>query len=262
MPKFVMQRTIYEVRERHSNMYSWTVLILTNILAEIPYHIILGVITFAIFNYTVFGIRSSEDQGLILLFFVYFYVLVGTFAAMVIAPLPDATTAGRVTTVLFSMMLLFAGVFQTPTALPGFWIFMYRVSPMTYLVGGVSVTGLAGDTIICSNSELAIFQPPTGETCGSYMQQYIEQGALGTLLNPQATTDCSYCPLRYTDQILARSGMYYHDRWRDWALGFAYVIFNIAATFLLYALFRLSLCGAGIKRVQQVFRRNGHHTGV
>ncbi|EWY89807.1 hypothetical protein FOYG_07462 [Fusarium oxysporum NRRL 32931] len=262
MPKFVMQRTIYEVRERHSNMYSWTVLILTNILAEIPYHIILGVITFAIFNYTVFGIRSSEDQGLILLFFVYFYVLVGTFAAMVIAPLPDATTAGRVTTVLFSMMLLFAGVFQTPTALPGFWIFMYRVSPMTYLVGGVSVTGLAGDTIICSDSELAIFQPPTGETCGSYMQQYIEQGALGTLLNPQATTDCSYCPLRYTDQILARSGMYYHDRWRDWALGFAYVIFNIAATFLLYALFRLSLWGSGIKRVQQVFRRNGHHTGV
>ncbi|KAL9563946.1 hypothetical protein ACKAV7_011981 [Fusarium commune] len=251
MPKFVMQHTIYEVRERHSNMYSWTVLILTNILAEIPYHIVLGVITFAIFNYTVFGIRSSEDQGLILLFFVYFYVLVGTFAAMVIAPLPDATTAGRVTTVLFSMIILFAGVFQTPTALPGFWIFMYRVSPMTYLVGGVSVTGLAGDTIVCSDSELAIFQPPTGETCGSYMQQYIEQGALGTLLNPEATTDCSYCPLRDTDQILARSGMYYHDRWRDWALGFSYVIFNIGATFLLYALFRLALWGAGVKEGQK-----------
>lgn len=101
-------------------MYSWAVLVLANILVEIPYHVLLGVMTFAIFNYTVFGIRSSEEQGLVLLFFVYFYILAGTFAQMVVAPLLDATTVGRVTTILFSMMILFAGVFQTPAALPGF----------------------------------------------------------------------------------------------------------------------------------------------
>jgi ABC-type multidrug transport system permease subunit len=244
-------------------MYSWKVLIFANILVEIPYHIVLGVMTFAIFNYTVFGIRSSQDQGLILLFFIYFYILVGTFAAMVIAPLPDATTAGRVTTVLFSMMILFAGVFQTPSALPGFWIFMYRISPMTYLVGGVAVSGLSGDAIICSHAELSTFQPPDGETCGSYMQPYLEQGALGTLLNPDATQGCSYCPLRYTDQILARSGMYYHDRWRDWGLGFAYIAFNIAATFCFYYLFRLRVWGGGFKKVAQMLpRKNGRHADV
>ncbi|KAG7416620.1 ZEB2-regulated ABC transporter 1 [Fusarium oxysporum f. sp. raphani] len=205
MPKFIVQRTLYEVRERHSNMYSWSVLILANILAEIPYHVVLGVMTFAIFNYTVFGIRSSEDQGLVLLFFVYFYILAGTFAHMVVAPLPDATTAGRVVTILFWMMILFSGVFQTLIALPGFWIFMYRVSPMTYLVGGVAVSGLSGDAIICSQAELAVFQPPAGETCGAYMQPYLEQAAPGTLLNPDATASCSYCPLGYADQVLARS---------------------------------------------------------
>ncbi|KAH7142524.1 ABC-2 type transporter-domain-containing protein [Fusarium sp. MPI-SDFR-AT-0072] len=182
MPKFI----------RHSNMYSWSILILANILVEIPYHVVLGAMTFAIFNYTVFGIRSSEDQGLVLLFFVYFYILAGTFAHMVVAPLPDATTAGRVVTMLFSMMILFAGVFQTLIALPGFWIFMYRVSPMTYLVGGVAVSGLSGDAIICSQAELAVFQPPAGETCGAYMQPYLEQAAPGTLLNPDATASCSY----------------------------------------------------------------------
>ncbi|KAJ0132429.1 Uncharacterized protein HZ326_24491 [Fusarium oxysporum f. sp. albedinis] len=207
MPKFVVQRTLYEVRERHSNMYSWSVLILANILVEIPYHVVLGVMAFAIFYYTVFGIRSSEDQGLVLLFFVYFYILAGTFAHMVVAPLPDATTAGRVVTILFSMMILFAGVFQTPIALPGFWIFMYRVSPMTYLVGGDAVSGLSGDPIVCSHAELAVFQPPTGETCGAYMQPYLEQAAPGTLLNPDATASFSYCPLGYADQVLARSVM-------------------------------------------------------
>ncbi|EXL64034.1 ATPase [Fusarium oxysporum f. sp. conglutinans race 2 54008] len=255
MPKFIMQRTVYEVREKHSNMYSWVALIFANILVEIPYHLVLGIITFAIFNYTVFGIRSPEDQGLALLFFTYFYVLVGTFAVMVTAPLPDATTAGRITTVLFSMMILFTGVFQTPTALPGFWIFMYRVSPMTYLVGGVSVSGLSGDPVVCSQSELAVFQPPAGDTCGSYMQPYLEQGATGTLLNPSAAANCSYCPLQYADQILARSGMYYQDRWRDWALGFAYIAFNILATFVLYSLLRLGLLGSGFNKVKQLFRR-------
>jgi ABC-type multidrug transport system permease subunit len=243
-------------------MYSWAVLILANILAEIPYHVVLGVMTFAIFNYTVFGIRSSEDQGLVLLFFVYFYILAGTFAHMVVAPLPDATTAGRVTTVLFSMMILFAGVFQTPTALPGFWIFMYRVSPMTYLVGGVAVSGLSGDPIVCSQSELAVFQPPTGETCGTYMQPYLEQGAPGTLLNPDATANCSYCPLRYADQVLARSGMYYDERWRDWGLGFAYIAFNIAAVFALYYLFRLRVWGRGIKKIAEMIRqKTGRNVG-
>ncbi|KAG7418700.1 ATP-binding cassette transporter CGR1 [Fusarium oxysporum f. sp. raphani] len=215
MSKFIVQRTLYEVRERHSNMYSWSVLILANMLVEIPYHVVLGVMTSAIFNYTVFGVRSSEDQGLFLLFFVYFYILAGTFAHMVFAPLPDTTTSGRVVTILLSMMILFAVVFQTPIALPGFCIFMYRVSPMTYLVGGVAVSGLSGDPIVCSHAELAVFQPPTGEICGAYMQPYLEQAALGTLLSPDATASCPYCPLAYVDQVLARSGMYYDERWRN-----------------------------------------------
>ncbi|EWY79928.1 hypothetical protein FOYG_16992 [Fusarium oxysporum NRRL 32931] len=215
MSKFIVQRTLYEVRERHSNMCSWSVLILANMLVEIPYHVVLGVMTSAIFNYTVFGVRSSEDQGLFLLFFVYFYILAGTFAHMVFAPLPDTTTSGRVVTILLSMMILFAVVFQTPIALPGFCIFMYRVSPMTYLVGGVAVSGLSGDPIVCSHAEFAVFQPPTGEICGAYMQPYLEQAALGTLPSPDAPASCPYCPLAYVDQVLARSGMYYDERWRN-----------------------------------------------
>ncbi|KAK2666310.1 AAA ATPase domain [Fusarium oxysporum f. sp. vasinfectum] len=247
MPKLIVQRTLYEVRERHSNMYSWSVLTHANILVEIPYHVVLGIMTSAIFNYAVLGARSSDDQGLVLLLFVYFYILAGTFAHMVVAPLPDATTSGRVVTILFSMMILFAGVFQTPIALPGFWGFMYRVSPMTYLIGGVAVSGLSGDPIVCSHAELAVFQPPTGETCGAYTQPYLEQAAPGTLLNPDATASCSYCPLGYADQVLARSGMYYDERWRDWGLGFIYIAFNIAAVFAFYYLFRLRVWGLWIE---------------
>lgn len=204
-------------------------------------------VTFVIFNYTVFDIRSTEDQGLVLLFFVYFYVLAGTFAHMVVAALPDAITAGRVTTILFSMMILFAGIFQTPAALPRFWVFMYRVSPMTYLLAGVAVSGLSGNPITCSPPELAIFQPPTDKTCGAYLWQYLKDGALGTLLDPDATVNCSYCPLRFADQVLARSGMYYDQRWMDWGVSFAYICFNIAAVFGLYYFFRVRAWGRQMK---------------
>uniref|UniRef100_A0A0B7JQ34 ABC transporter domain-containing protein n=1 Tax=Bionectria ochroleuca TaxID=29856 RepID=A0A0B7JQ34_BIOOC len=239
MPRFIAQRTIYEVRERHSNMYSWPVLILANLLVELPYHILLGVCTFTIFNYTVFGIRSAEEQGLVCIFLIHFYILAGTFALMVVAPLPDATTAARLATIMFSMMVLFAGVFQIPTALPRFWIFMYRVSPMTYFVGGTAVSGLSGTPITCSPSEIAVFQPPRGSNCGSYMQPFLDNGAPGALLNPGATANCSYCPLRSADQVLARSGMYYYQRWMDWGVGFAFVAFNIAGAFGFFYLFRV-----------------------
>jgi ATP-binding cassette, subfamily G (WHITE), member 2, PDR len=255
MPNFVLQRVLYEVRERHSNTYSWVVLILANVLAEIPYHVVLGVVSFASYNYTVFGIRSPEDQGLVLLFLVEFYVLAGTFAQMIIAPLPNTTTAGRVTTILFAMMLLFAGVFQPPDAFPGFWIFMYRVSPMTYLVGGISVSGLADKPIVCSSDEVAVFQPPSGDTCGSYLQPYLDGGGAGTLLNPDATADCSYCPLQSTTQVLDRFGMSYSKRWFNWGIGLVYIAFNILCVFVLYYLFRVRVWGKWVHKLAQMRRQ-------
>jgi ATP-binding cassette subfamily G (WHITE) protein 2 (PDR) len=71
--------------------------------------------------YAVFGVQDSDRQGLILLFCVQFFIFASTFAHMLIAGLPDAETAGNIATLMFSLTLVFNGVFQPPTALPGFW---------------------------------------------------------------------------------------------------------------------------------------------
>ena len=134
MPRFIMQRDLYEVRERPSKAYSWKAFLIANIAVEIPYQILLGVMVFASYFYPIYtqgGIPSSSRQGLILLLVVQFFVFASTFAHMLIAALPDAETAGKIGTFMFSMALSFNGVFQPPYALPGFWIFMYRVSPLT-----------------------------------------------------------------------------------------------------------------------------------
>jgi ATP-binding cassette subfamily G (WHITE) protein 2 (PDR) len=136
------------------------------------------------------------------------------------------------------MTLIFNGVMQTPDALPGFWIFMYRVSPLTYWVAGIAAAMLHGRQVVCAEAELSIFNPPAGETCGQYMQAYLTQ-APGTLNNPDASADCSYCALSVADQYLNGSNIYWSERWRNFGLMWAYVIFNIAAATFLYYFFRV-----------------------
>ena len=134
MPRFILQRDLYEVRERPSKAYSWKAFLVANIVVEIPYQILLGILVFACYYYPIYtrgGIPASSRQGLILLLLVQFFVFTSTFAHMLIAALPDSETAGNIATLMFSLTLTFNGVFQSPQALPGFWIFMYRVSPLT-----------------------------------------------------------------------------------------------------------------------------------
>ncbi|EHL03024.1 putative ABC transporter CDR4 [Glarea lozoyensis 74030] len=241
MPRFILQRDLYEVRERPSKAYSWKAFLIANIVVEIPYQILLGIMVFGSYFYPIYtneGIPSGERQGLILLFLVQFFVFASTFAHMLIAALPDSETAGNIATLMFSLTLTFNGVFQPPNALPGFWIFMYRVSPLTYLVGGIAATGLSGREVQCSDSELAVMQPPAGSNCGDYLAPYA-QAAGGRIYNPLATADCQYCALINTDQSLASTNVYYGERWRNYGIGFAYIFFNIFMAVLLYYLIRV-----------------------
>ena len=50
--------------------------------------------------------------------------------------------------------------------LPRFWIFMYRVSPLTYLIDALLSTGVANTDVTCAPYELVEISPPQGMTCG------------------------------------------------------------------------------------------------
>ncbi|KAF9890970.1 hypothetical protein FE257_005227 [Aspergillus nanangensis] len=238
IPLFITQRALYEVRERPSKTYSWTAFMMSSILVEIPYQIVMGIIVFACYYYAVDGVQSSSRQGLALLFFLQFFVYASTFADLVIAALPDAETAGAIVTLLFSMALTFNGVMQTPEALPGFWIFMYRLSPFTYWVGGVAATQMHGREIRCSDVEMSVFNPPSGMNCGDYMQQYMSV-APGYLENPNATDSCNYCSISTADQYLGSVHMEWDQRWRNFGIFWAYIVFDIAAAVALYYCFRV-----------------------
>jgi ABC-type multidrug transport system permease subunit len=247
IPLFITQRALYEVRERPSKTYSWVAFMTSSILVEIPYQIIMGILVYACYYYAVDGVQSSSRQGLALLFFLQFFVYSGTFADMVIAALPDAETAGAIVTLLFSMALTFNGVMQTPDALPGFWKFMYRASPFTYWVGGVAANQMHGREIKCSDTEMSIFNPPSGVTCGQYLQKYLSV-APGYLENPNATQSCAYCSLSTADQYLGSVRMVWDERWRNFGIFWVYIVFDIAAAVALYYCFRVKKWNFGSKK--------------
>lgn len=137
-----------------------------------------------------------------------------------------------------SLILFSCSVLVPSTSLPRFWIFMYRATPVTYLVSSMISTGVGGVPIVCAANELVKFDPPTGQTCSQYLTDYLSYAG-GSLLNPTATQQCQFCPVSDTNTLLAGVGIFFDHRWRDFGITLAYSAINIALALGLYWLFRV-----------------------
>lgn len=252
-PLFITQRSLYEVRERPSKTYSWKAFIIANIVVEIPYQILTGILTYACFYYPVMGtVQSSDRQGLILLFTIQLFIYSSAFAHMTIASMPDAQAAAGIVILLTMMSTIFSGVLQTKIALPGFWIFMYYVSPFTYWISGIVSTMLHARPVTCSISETLIFSPPPGMnlTCAQYMGPMFEGGAPGVLQNPLDTSDCRYCAMSVADEFMGMADIFWSERWRNFGIMWGYIFFDIFAAVALYYLFRVKKWSFGKSKTE------------
>lgn len=245
MPLFVTQRSLYEVRERPSKTYSWKAFMVSNIVAEFPWSTLCALLIYLCWYYPIGLYKNAEptdavhERGalmfLLILVFLYF---TSTFAHMTIAGIEDAETGGNVANLSFSLTLVFCGVLVGPKALPGFWIFMYRLSPFTYLIDGMLSTAVAHTNVVCAKNEYLTITPPSGQTCGDFMRSYINANG-GYLQNVNATTDCSFCQISSTDTFLSSVSSHPRYMWRNFGLLWAYIAFNIAGAILLYWLVRV-----------------------
>ncbi|KAL7268765.1 Multidrug resistance protein [Rhizina undulata] len=245
MPHFVTQRSLYEARERPSKAYSWQAFMLANIFVEIPWNSLMAVMVFFSWYYPIGLYRNAiptgavtERGGLMFLLIWTFFMFTSTFTNMMIAGIEQAETGGNVATLLFSLTLIFCGVLATPQVLPRFWIFMYRVSPFTYLVSAMLSTGVANNVVECASIELATFNPPSGQTCLEYMTAYMSLAG-GKLIDPNATSQCKFCSITSTNTFLASVDITYDDRWRNFGLMCVYIIFNLCAAVGIYWLARV-----------------------
>nr|ODN88907.1 ATP-binding cassette transporter [Cryptococcus depauperatus CBS 7855] len=245
MPGFVTQRSLYEVRERPSKTYSWKVFILTNILMEIFWSLLMGAGLFFCWYYpTGFYVNAIPTHSVHLrgaLMFLYvemFLLFSSSFALMAVAGMDNAETAANIATLLFSLCLIFCGILVPKSSMPGFWKFMYYVSPFTYLVEGMLSAAVANTDIHCTSSELLHFNPPSNVSCGEYMSGYMLTAG-GYLVDKAAKHDCQYCTMEKTNEFLGHFNIFYSNAWRNFGVLWIYVIFNVVAAIGIYWLARV-----------------------
>lgn len=131
-------------------------------------------------------------------------------------------------------------VLAGPTVLPGFWIFMYRVSPFTYLISAMLSTSVRDTTVSCAANEFRSFTPPPGQTCYQFMEPYInEVGGYLSASTINATDGCSYCAILETNKFLEAESINPKDAWRNFGIIWAYIAFNVVGALGLYWLARV-----------------------
>ncbi|KAF2845347.1 BcATRO, ABC transporter [Plenodomus tracheiphilus IPT5] len=245
MPHFVTQRSLYEACERPSKTYSWKAFIISNIIVEIPWNIFMSVFMYCAWYYAVGMDRNAtqtnsetERGGLMFLFMLSYLIFTSTFSTMIIAGIEQAAEGANLANLMFSLSLMFCGVLATKDSLPGFWIFMYRVSPFTYLVSGMLSTSMAHADVTCAANEYLIMQPPGGQTCGAYLAEFVEATS-GYLLDGTATRDCQYCSSTSTDTYLSGISIFYDGAWRNLGITWGYILFNTIAALGIYWLVRM-----------------------
>lgn len=117
---------------------------------------------------------------------------------------------------------------------------MYYLSPFTYLIEGMLVTGLANTDVVCSSIEILTFNPPSGQTCNQYMGAYIDATGGQLVQNTEnATQNCKFCSSKETNSVLSGLSESYSHRWRNFGILWAFIGFNVCAALFLYWLARV-----------------------
>jgi ATP-binding cassette subfamily G (WHITE) protein 2 (PDR) len=205
----------------------------------------MAIFSFLVWYYPVGLYRNAQPTDAVdirsfhtLLLVVATFLFASTLAHMLIAGAPNEEVAGAFATLMSIFLYAFAGILVGPKDLPGFWIFMYRVDPFTYLVSSFMATTLGQASAYCADNEFQTFSTPANQTCGEYMQDYISMAG-GYLRDAQSTDQCQFCQIDNTDQYLQAINVNWDTRWRDFGLLWVYVVFNIAAATFLYWLCRV-----------------------
>ncbi|GAW17660.1 hypothetical protein ANO14919_071200 [Xylariales sp. No.14919] len=246
MPHFVVQRSLYEVRERPSKVYSWQVFMLAQILVEIPWNTLMAVIMYFGWYYPLGLFRNTYDDGataergaLVFLLILCFLLFTCTFTHMIIAAFETAEAGGNAANLLFTLCLIFCGVLARPGQFPQFWIFLYRVSPFTYLVSSMLSFSVGNTSVTCAANEILTLNPPANETCMSYLGTQVQVAGYLVPGTENNMANCQYCPVKETNAYLLQTSVVFEDRWRNFGLLFVYIAFNIFGALFLYWLTRV-----------------------
>ncbi|KDN44914.1 putative SNQ2-ABC transporter [Tilletiaria anomala UBC 951] len=245
-PVFLQMRNLFEARERPSKIYSWPVLVLSALLTELPWNWLGGTLFWIPWQFFIMPWSCFQWFMYSIIFQSYFV----TFALAIAALSPNAMVGAIIFSTFFSFVIVFCGVVQPPPLLPHFWrVWMFPLSPFTYLIESLMGNTLAGTPIRCAPYEFSTIVPPAGQTCDQYLGGF--SMPLANLSNPNAprigvgyytqeANGCAYCQYREGGDYLSSVNLNAAYRFRDIGILCAYIFFNCLLFFFFFWIFRIA----------------------
>ena len=196
-PFFLHNRDLFETREKKSKTYHWLAFVTAQITSEIPYLVICATLYFACWYFTAGFPVKAATSGHIYLQMIFYELLYTSIGQAIAAYAPNVYFAAITNPLLIGAGLItFCGVVVPYASMQPFWRYwLYYLDPFNYLVGGLFGTVIWDVQVECSASEYTVFDPPSGQTCGAYMADFLASNA-GYIADSSATADCRYCPYR------------------------------------------------------------------
>lgn len=116
LPNFVLQRSLYEARERPAKTYSWQVFMISNILVELPWNTLMAILIYVAWYFPIGLWRNAiptdavaERAGMMLLFLWVYMMLASTCGHMVQAAVEVVDLGANYVNLLFMISLIFCG---------------------------------------------------------------------------------------------------------------------------------------------------------
>lgn len=228
--KALQSKDVYVAREARSNTYHWSVLLLAQTIVELPLAISSSTLFFLCCYFCCGYSDAAHIAGVFYLNYILFSVYYLTFGLWLLYSAPDLQTAAVFVAFLYSFTASFCGVMQPYSLFPGFWKFMYRVSPYTYFIDTFVSLLLHDRPVHCGVGDTVPGQPLPGQTCLQFMTPYMNEYG-GALKINNSRSVCAYCTYTVGDDFLAVEKMSYHHRWRNFGICIAFCVFNFFAMF-------------------------------
>ncbi|ESK96125.1 pleiotropic drug resistance abc transporter [Moniliophthora roreri MCA 2997] len=241
-PMFINNRRIF-IREASSKIYSPYVFALGQLVGEIPYNVLCGIVHWTLMVYPMDFGQGTAGQGgnafqlLVIIFVILFGISLGQLIAAIS---PSVQVAVLFNPFIGVVLSTFAGVTIPYPVMEKFWrSWLYELNPYTRLLSAMLSTELHGLPIQCRSDEFAVFSPPSGQTCGQWADSFKTIYG-GYIDNPNATADCRYCQYSVGDEFYSPLNIKFDDRWRDVFIIFAFFVFNLIATIIASRLLRFA----------------------
>lgn len=233
-------RDVFEGRERLSNTYRWWLLVLAQYVCEVPFNFVAAAFMFVSLYFPTRADFSAPHSGVFYLTHGIFLQLFNiSFGFLILYFSPDVQSAAVLVSFFYSFIVGFSGIVQPVSLMPGFWTFMNKASPYTYIIQNLVASFLYDREVHCSDKEMAYVSPPEGQTCAQFLGDFI-QSAGGYLEEPNSTTQCAYCKYTNANEYLLTIQTKYSNIWRNVGFYCAYIVFNICFCLFMYKVIRLS----------------------